>query len=577
MIIAAFQRRSLWVQLLAVVSAFMILVSFTGASLMVQAAVDGGVSSNIQMLDTNSNGKIDRVTIDIANGSADTWIKNGSFPHGLVVQQGGNNITITTVTILNANATTVTVQIDLDETDNDLLVDTRGATLEVDYVAQGSLGACNGEGGQPCIVDSDEEMNNFDLGDTGGTDTELDKAPPIITNMNIFSAATGFINQIILTFSEGSIDTDDSVAPVAGDFGTITLPDGSTANLAGAGFTDPDGENQTITITNITGQTTPNTAVGATAIDGITNQFKDPSNNLTVNPDDNETVTDSAKPVLLTRVTKDTDQADGSAGTTNGTLDGILATFSEIMDADSRGAGFFALRDAADTDLTEAYTDVTDDLDLFFRCTDCPPNDNQNLLKLRFSDGEGATFSDLAGNEAYTDNTFVQATNGVAPVTSGGGAAYARFKKSRTTTFQSGSGNDSSQSDSTDTGQTDEEKKAEEEAQKKIEEEKEEIKKTDEEVKKEEEALKKLEEEEKERKKKEYIVTPEDLKGKKRMVLIKELRMMSKRFRTELKAILQERKDGKLTRIGALRKIAELRKKYQVALKEYQKKIRELR
>lgn len=541
----------------------------------VMAAIDGGVTSNVQMFDTNNNGKIDRVTIDIGNASADTWIKNGTFPHGLVVQQGGNDITISAVTILNANATTVTVQIDLDEADGDLQVDTAGNTLEVDYVAQGDLATCNGEGGQPCIVDSDEELNNLDFGDTNGTDTELDKAPPIITNMNIFSAATGFINQIILTFSEGSIDTDDSAAPVAGDFGTITLPDGSTANLAGAGFSDPDGENQTITITNITGQVTPNTAVGATAIDGITNQFKDPSNNVTTNPDDFETVTDSAQPAILTRFIKDTDQADGSAGTTDGTLDGILATFSEIMDASSGQTDRFQLTDADDNSLTEAYTDVTDDLDLFFRCTDCPADDNTNLLKLNFNNGEGSTFKDLAGNSAIATG-FVQAT--IEASSGGGMAAFTRLRSrsSSQTTSSSASTSTAAKDPNVDFSPAvnDDEKQDDDETTDTVEEE---VEKTEEEIKQEEEEIRKMEEEEKEQRMKEYMVDPEDLVGKRRMELVKEVRMMSKQFRTELRAIFQERKDGDLSRIEALRKLAELRKKYQKALKMYHEQIRELR
>ena len=58
-----------------------------------------------------------------------------------------------------------------------------------------------------------------------------------------------------MTFSE-NVDTDDGSAPVAGDFGTIKLPDGQTADLTGASFTDPAGSSSTVTITGIAGQAT---------------------------------------------------------------------------------------------------------------------------------------------------------------------------------------------------------------------------------------------------------------------------------------------------------------------------------
>ncbi len=131
-------------------------------------------------------------------------------------------------------------------------------------------------------------------------------AAPQVSDLAIYDTDfNGLIDKIIVTFSE-NVDTDDGSAPVAGDFGTIELPDGQNATLGGA-FTDPAGSSSTVTITGITGQLTDNTAVGATAVDGITNQWKDGAANATSNPDEFETITDVAAPQVSDLAIYDTD------------------------------------------------------------------------------------------------------------------------------------------------------------------------------------------------------------------------------------------------------------------------------
>ena len=66
---------------------------------------------------------------------------------------------------------------------------------------------------------------------------------------------------------------------------------------------------------------TENTAVGATAVDGITNQWKDGAANATSNPDDFETITDAAAPNIVAANILDDDD--------DGQIDQILVTLSE--------------------------------------------------------------------------------------------------------------------------------------------------------------------------------------------------------------------------------------------------------
>ena len=89
---------------------------------------------------------------------------------------------------------------------------------------------------------------------SNNTASLTEKVLPTITNLAIYDTDfNGLIDKIIVTFSE-NVDTDDGNAPVAGDFGTIKLPDGQTADLTGASFTDPAGSSNTVTITGIAGQ-----------------------------------------------------------------------------------------------------------------------------------------------------------------------------------------------------------------------------------------------------------------------------------------------------------------------------------
>ncbi|WP_339816258.1 T9SS type A sorting domain-containing protein [uncultured Imperialibacter sp.] len=149
--------------------------------------------------------------------------------------------------------------------------------------------------------------------------TTADVTGPVITSLLVRDTDfDGFIDEIQLSFNE-PVDTDDGNAPVAVDFGAITLPDGQSANLSGASFSDPMGISNTVTISGITGQAVINTTIGATAIgsvpvgawvDGVANAS-------TAVVDDAVTIVDGAGPVIL------------SAKAT--TLTNVQVTFSESL------------------------------------------------------------------------------------------------------------------------------------------------------------------------------------------------------------------------------------------------------
>ena len=272
-----------------------------------------------------------------------------------------------------------------------------------------------------------------------GNVNAADGAKPIITDLDIYdTTGDGKVDQIIVTWSE-NIDTDNSAVPVAADFGTIILPDGQTANLAGASFTDPAGSSATITISSITGQSTKNTAVGSTAISGdLSTKWVDGASNA---PDAtegtaHEGTTDSAAPVI-----KDFKYEDNDG---DGMIDQFVVSYSETVTAASvLGANDLLLTNVGDfttaafgataTDLiTGPVTSTTVVLGTESTAVDTKENSgniaisSQNAFSL--TDGINAN-NDL---EAQSQATF---TDGAAPVLLTGDAA--------TKTSGDGSGNTS--------------------------------------------------------------------------------------------------------------------------------------
>ena len=82
----------------------------------------------------------------------------------------------------------------------------------------------------------DKAGNAASTSQSNNTATLTEKILPTITNLAIYDTDfNGLIDKIIVTFSE-NVDTDDGNAPVAGDFGTIILPDGQTRKFGRSKF-----------------------------------------------------------------------------------------------------------------------------------------------------------------------------------------------------------------------------------------------------------------------------------------------------------------------------------------------------
>jgi hypothetical protein len=144
-------------------------------------------------LDTNANGKIDRITFSIENPGEINWGLGGAAPHGLSVTQNGSDIAIASVTISGSiNANPVVIVVNLNEADTDLVVDTNGVTsnpIELIYTQTGfPLLGCD------CIRENGEntELNAIATGDgAGAINTEIDAAAPVIVTTSPANGENG--------------------------------------------------------------------------------------------------------------------------------------------------------------------------------------------------------------------------------------------------------------------------------------------------------------------------------------------------------------------------------------------------
>lgn len=127
-------------------------------------------------------------------------------------------------------------------------------------------------------------------------------------------------------------------------------------------------------------------------------------------------VDDEANPVVVARVTKDTNQTDGSAGTTDGKLDGVLLTFSEPMDASLITGASFDMYTSADVGLTETFSDAASvDDTIFFGVTDSAAGDTGDLIKSQIVVAQ--VCDRAAGIEnCIVDPVRVSSTDGAGPV-----------------------------------------------------------------------------------------------------------------------------------------------------------------
>ena len=189
----------------------------------VKAVVHDMTSSNIQLFDTNHNGKIELIKFNVSNPNFLTEPATllGASPYGLAVTQAGRDITISLVGIVTI-ANPSEVQVVLNEADPDLVIDTDAVNsanpIELAYTPSGC--------GVSCIWDTvNDELNLIAPGDTVATDTEIDKAAPVpVSAVYQDSNSDGRVDRIVLNISS---DVGLAVTYADGDWtvtpGTVSL------------------------------------------------------------------------------------------------------------------------------------------------------------------------------------------------------------------------------------------------------------------------------------------------------------------------------------------------------------------
>ncbi|MBI2484695.1 Ig-like domain-containing protein, partial [Candidatus Uhrbacteria bacterium] len=282
------------------------------------------IISNVAYQDEDLDGQIDQAVI--------TWTETmdagtSNFEPSDVVETVGDFTglsfgTDSTTDQITSNTSTVTLDVDdLTAAAESTAVDTNSTTFTIGFAAS-------------TFVFADAAGNTYAALHTVSTADVEDDAAPVIDTVTIRETNNnGLIDTIAIGWSE-NLDTDDGAAPVLADLGTITLPDGQT--VTSATISDPAGSSNTVTLTSVVGQSTINTAAGSTAVNGITTQWTD-GTNQTANPDDSESVVDDAGPNMITASTQtaDTDL--------DGMIDQITVTFSEDLTGSGVGTADFTV------------------------------------------------------------------------------------------------------------------------------------------------------------------------------------------------------------------------------------------
>ncbi|PCI24587.1 hypothetical protein COB57_04175 [Candidatus Peregrinibacteria bacterium] len=231
-------------------------------------------------------------------------------------------------------------------------------------------------------------------GDTSDGYFSIDSIVPTITSRHTQDLdSDGQIDAIKITFSENISDT------------TIQASDFSITGYAGlsfSSFTNGDAANNNIIYITFTESGSSDSG----AIPSVTytkGTLTDAAGNFLVTT--SVISTDLSTPVLLSRVTQDTN-ADG-------VQDGVLLTFSETMDASQVTSASFEIQTQDLVALTETYSDGTDDATLLLTYTGGNAFDTDDLTRVKILN---TNFKDMNGNALAVDNDFVSATDAVAPV-----------------------------------------------------------------------------------------------------------------------------------------------------------------
>lgn len=116
-----------------------------------------------------------------------------------------------------------------------------------------------------------------------------------------------------------------------------------------------------------------------------------------------KTISDGAYPVVLSRVTQDTNS--------DWTQDAVLVTFSENMNSTSVSASSFVLTTSVDAPLTSTYSDTVNDNTLLLWYTWWTPNITNELTKVKLLSG----FTDLHWISLSAESAFTSSTDWVKP------------------------------------------------------------------------------------------------------------------------------------------------------------------
>jgi len=294
----------------AIVTLLVLGAVFAGLQIQeVQAVDEGGVTSNVTIYDTNSNGKIDRIEFNITNVNTETWAVNGT--PGLTVTDNTVDIDVTTIEIIGSvTANPVLVRVTLNESDTDLTVNTAVASgIELVYAQAGGGGGCTN-----CIKDGDEELNTIATGDSDGTDTEVDAASPVLVSQNYKDTnGDGAINRLDLTFSEAIAEDEFE----AGDY---TLSGADTGSLVVASSAQATTDLRLTLTGGAANDTNITLSVAYDKDAGVTSSLDDAAGNAVADITAS-VLADAASPVPTAFAYKDVDL--------DGAVDRIDVTFTE--------------------------------------------------------------------------------------------------------------------------------------------------------------------------------------------------------------------------------------------------------
>ncbi|MCR9253617.1 MAG: Ig-like domain-containing protein [bacterium] len=359
-----------------------------------QASVSDGaapVISDFEYRDNNSDGQIDRVFLTFSE-----TLDAGSF-------LSANDLNITNVGDFTSAAF---------GTDGTDLITGSVSTVEVTLGTAASVE--DTEDGSTNFAISTQ--NAFSLTDGTNSNTTLaaqsqasvsDGAPPVVTDLEIFDAGEdGLIERIDITFSE-NVDTDNGDAPVIGDLGTLTLPDGTAITTAPT-ISDPALGTNVVSVTAITDQATIETGPGSTDIDLLVGLWEDAAGNAIVAAgDDSETITDSAEPILIY-------QSPAHLGTA-GVATNIDLVFSEVpVPVTTFDVTVTDEDDGSSTQSMDVVTsgtvigdtlriDVTTDLDF-------NTNYSVQVDASSVDDAAGNSYDGITGSTAYTFTTVASSS-----------------------------------------------------------------------------------------------------------------------------------------------------------------------